>query len=56
MSNGPMVSAALLLRVKRERDLLWWLVLALLKSQAPAPKPAPRPRSFDWRKLQANDR
>lgn len=57
MSNGPMVSAAALLRMKRERDSLLWALAALLSLATPKARPRPRAREmFDWRKAQANDR
>jgi len=62
MSHGPMVSAQALLRVRRELDTLWWVVMALLAQSA---KPAPAPRAhvakkpapmFDYKMRQAGER
>jgi hypothetical protein len=57
MSHGPMVSAAALLRMKRERDSLLWALAALLSLATPKAKQKPRAREmFDWRKLQAGEK
>ena len=68
MSHGPMVSAATLLRVKRERDCLLWLLTLVLAGKLPGPRaraPAPpsaviragKPRAvFDFKMRQAGER
>ncbi len=57
MSNGPMVSAKVLLRVKRERDTLLWLLTLLLAAKLPARATSARPGGmFDYKMRQAGER
>lgn len=59
MSNGPMVTAKALLRLKRELDTVYW-ILALFLAQAAPPKPVVqvhKPREmFDYKMRQAGER
>lgn len=58
MSHGPMVSAASLLRVKRERDTLLWVLTLMLAGKMPARAAHVRkPRlMFDYKMKQAGER
>lgn len=60
MSHGPMVSAAALLRVKRERDTLLWVLTLLLAGKMRASPEQVRKRArapmFDYKMRQAGER
>jgi len=60
MSHGPMVSATALLRVKRERDTLLWVLTLILAGKLPArPERAQRVEGrpmFDYKMRQAGER
>ena len=60
MSHGPMVSAASLLRVKRELETVYWILALFLAAQAKAqPRAAhvAKPRAmFDYKMRQAGER
>lgn len=60
MSHGPMVSAASLLRLKRELDTVYWVLALMLAAQAKAqPRAAQvrKPRAmFDYKMRQAGER